>query len=136
MGKTEVKLAQDSEKQFTLNKSICKADRSSVVKLCVNKLARIEDPESKLHKAVLINNTLRNLQKQEKKQLDTNYYRNSELVFETDTSPAANISQNNAIDFSDVLNDFLGVIGCPKIADLQKETSAQQHYSLFRENIT
>lgn len=39
-------------------------EKRNILKLCVTKLARIEDPQAKLCKAVLINNTLRNLQRQ------------------------------------------------------------------------
>jgi len=41
-----------------------KLEKRNIVKLCVTKLARIEDPQAKLCKAVLINNTLKNLQRQ------------------------------------------------------------------------
>jgi len=41
-----------------------KLEKRNILKLCVTKLARIEDPQAKLCKAVLINNTLRNLQRQ------------------------------------------------------------------------
>ena len=37
--------------------------RRGLLRLCVTKLARIEDPETKLCKAVLINNTLRKIQR-------------------------------------------------------------------------
>jgi len=39
-------------------------EKRNILKLCVTKLARIEDPQAKLCKAVLINNTLKNLQRQ------------------------------------------------------------------------
>lgn len=39
-------------------------ERCNIYKLCVAKLARIDDPQAKLCKAVLINNTLKKLEKQ------------------------------------------------------------------------
>ena len=39
-------------------------EKRNIYKLCISKLARIDDPQAKLCKAVLINNTLKNLEKQ------------------------------------------------------------------------
>ena len=39
-------------------------EKCNIYKLCISKLARIDDPQAKLCKAVLINNTLKNLEKQ------------------------------------------------------------------------
>jgi len=39
-------------------------EKTNIYKLCVSKLARIDDPQAKLCKAVLINNTLKKLEKQ------------------------------------------------------------------------
>ena len=39
-------------------------EKCNIYKLCISKLARIDDPQAKLCKAVLINNTLKKLEKQ------------------------------------------------------------------------
>jgi len=39
-------------------------EKRNIYKLCISKLARIDDPQAKLCKAVLINNTLKNLESQ------------------------------------------------------------------------
>ena len=49
---------------LSLHKYKLNIDKANIAKISISKLARIIDPQEKLRKAVLINNTLKNLYKQ------------------------------------------------------------------------
>lgn len=64
-------------------------ERSNIYKLCVSKLARIDDPQAKLCKAVLINNTLKKLEKQ------PDYYYNNNQEDEEEPEEASPESEQS-----------------------------------------
>ena len=63
-------------------------ERNNIYKLCVTKLARIDDPQAKLCKAVLINNTLKKLEKQPDCYYNNNQEEEDESTWESDISPS------------------------------------------------
>ena len=52
-------------------------DKKKALRLCVKKLKKISDPESKLCKAVLINNTLQSLKNDKEVELQTDHKKNN-----------------------------------------------------------
>ena len=113
--------------------------RRGLLRLCVTKLARIEDPETKLCKAVLINNTLRKIQRdtvseypEEMEEMGEEC--EEEVEEEEEETEAPSEERDNEGDerleseaavtslalYKDVINDFLGVIDFPKFSETDK----------------
>eukprot|EP00092_Neocalanus_flemingeri_P089881 GFUD01113809.1.p1 GENE.GFUD01113809.1~~GFUD01113809.1.p1 ORF type:complete len:222 (-),score=56.75 GFUD01113809.1:17-682(-) len=117
-----------------------KFEKQNLAHLCFSKLAKISDPQAKLRKSVLINNTLKYLQKDWNDMLE---HTDSEENQQPEES-ACLISDDVYIDSSktqyndtliddktqslcdDIINEFLGV------CDIKKETVPQnKHNSLL-----
>ena len=121
-------------------------EKCNFYKLCISKLARIDDPQAKLCKAVLINNTLKKLEKQPEylytepegrmKEVDTNVkntnqeslysrlYRpkqiHSEINLHSDDqnySEEGDCVQETLSLCDDIIKDFLGVPEPPPLCD-------------------
>ena len=113
--------------------------RRGLLRLCVTKLARIEDPETKLCKAVLINNTLRKIQRdnvseypEEMEEMGEECEEDVEEEEEESEAPSEERDNegNERLEgeatvtslalYKDVINDFLGVIDFPKFSETDK----------------
>ena len=113
--------------------------RRGLLRLCVTKLARIEDPETKLCKAVLINNTLRKMQRdtvseypEEMEEMGEECEEDVEEEEEESEAPSEERDNegNERLEgeatvtslalYKDVINDFLGVIDFPKFSETDK----------------
>lgn len=65
MGKSELAVLTKAS-SCNMKRQRLREERKKVLKICVSKLQKIHDPESVLHRSVLINNTLKNIQLQHK----------------------------------------------------------------------
>ena len=99
-----------------------KIEKQNLVKLCATKLSRISDPQTKLRKAVLINNTLKNLQRDQKEILEHSgdeendkpeepagqypNYGYSDSTHEENATPIDDKTQSLC---DDIIKEFLGV---------------------------
>lgn len=96
-----------------------KEERRKVLKISINKLKKIDDPESWLCRSVLINNTMKKLQKEardEKMQKQMNTYSKSYLLKSSNGSDdfGCQLNNNNQTSFSQCDNDI-----CPTKMDDQ-----------------
>ena len=61
--KVKPKKKTKSQKQLCISPVKLKPETTNLLKLCVSKLAKLNNPQTKLYKAVLINNAFRKFQK-------------------------------------------------------------------------
>ena len=148
MGRTKPRprLARPPARRFLgLSDPRSKLERRNMVKLSVSKLARIADPQAKLCKAVLINNTLRQLQSE-----PAEYCQQTELEQEQEEAvlcshgcgqeedrqrlllghTAKEESCDTLALCDDIISEFLGVADC---AD-SREALARSHNSDHSDN--
>jgi hypothetical protein len=110
-----------------------------MLKLSITKLARIDDYDAKLRRAVLINNTLKKVQREapceydevmvqdmedEEEVEEEEQEEEQEAPVEDTDSKAVITAEEDAVTtlalYKDVINDFLGVIDFPKFSESEK----------------
>ena len=94
-------------------------EKTNIYKLCVSKLARIDDPQAKLCKAVLINNTLKKLEKQPET------YFNSEETSELESETSSDFThESGETSFEALCSHLLQNLGDKK--DLCEQVVPEQ----------
>ena len=102
--------------------------------MCVTKLARIDHPEAKLCRAVLINNTLRKCQRQSVYLQDEEEEREEKIDKKATEGEEDENSEKSEVDrvgtCQDVINHFLGLIDSPQAGQIEDNEEEREENTL------